>query len=399
MTGVRIVLIDDKPAFVEKMAQSVRSAALSAGVRTEFFKIAESDSEPAGRKMNATLTGLLKELSQLRQGESERKDLTENLETAHLVFVDYDLRGTALEEGLITGERVAQLIRQFMSAGPVVSVDRREMRFFDLIHRRPSGTNADFMLHWEDLAVRSLWGGQPRAYDPWYWPNLVETGTNYQKRVKFVSSNYTDPVARSLGVPEDVEAILPGEDPRLELDFREASFAKVAEASIPPKESKAVMDDCRHRVAASAVGVWLQSGVLPPQDILIDAPHLVRHCPGLLRGKPIASNLAKLTAKRAGAAVPLDPEKLKRHRFRHEFWLDRPAWWLSGILQDRGIRDIAEPWNKKPLGVEFAEDASRFHRPSDLAPYESEGFFATRYVRGSKTFSGIQYSPSSRLAT
>src|SRR2546422_985885 len=103
------------------MAQSIRTAALSSGVGTKFFKIAESDFEPAGPKMNATLTGLLKELSQIRQGQSLKKDVTGNLETAHLVFVDFDLRGTAVEEGLITGERVAQLMRQFVRAGPVIS--------------------------------------------------------------------------------------------------------------------------------------------------------------------------------------------------------------------------------------------------------------------------------------
>jgi len=398
MIEIKMALIDDKASFVESMAERIEGAAKTAAIHTDFFKIAQTDSHSAMGGMDASLFELIKEFPLLRKGERSRTAIARNLERVDMALIDFDLRGLPLEEGLITGERIAQLIRHFISTGPIVLVDRKQVRIFDLSHRHPPNPNADFTLRVEDLDARGLWGGTPRGYDPWYWPNLVDTARNYAKRVDFVGRHYEDQITKSLGVPEEVEALLPGEDTRLAQDLRELSFAKLTEGLMLPKEDEAVPNECKHRLAATAIGTWLQSVVLPPQDILIDAPHLVRHCPGLLRGSPIASTLGKLAMKQAGGRVPVDLDKIERHRFKHEFWLDRPVWWLSGILEDRRIKDIAEPWNKKSLALEFAEDSSRFHRPSELVPYESEGFFATRYVRGANFFHGVQYEPRVRLA-
>ncbi len=403
MTEIKVVLIDDLPSFVDDMAGYIQKAAGAADVKTDFIKIAEYASKPADRGKHELLNQFLQELSAVRNDGTTGTEVVKKLESADLIFVDYDLRRTTFEGGLINGELVAQLIREFVKAGPIVSVDRRQIPVFELSFRHPLDTYADFMLHVDDLKVKGLWGGGPRGYDPWYWPNLVETSRNFEKRVEFAANHFDEEVVPSLGFPQDVIPILPAEDSRLGIDFREATFADVAKSWLPPlevKTGKTVAPDCLHRIGASVVGRWLQSVVLPPQDFLIDAAHLVRHCPGLLHGEATASNLARLAQKRTDAPVPLDTGKLRRHRFphEHEFWLDRPVWWLSSILQDRGIEDIREPWNKKPLKLEFAEDASRFWNPSDMARYESEGFFATRYVRGVKAFPDVQYVPANRLA-
>lgn len=399
MNRVRIALIDDQTSMVEKMAGLIGGATRSAEVRPEFFRVALPDPQFPPRDSYADLTELLKELVELRQSGAGRGRTIRKIESTDLVLVDFDLRKLPSEEGLITGERIAQLLRLFTRTGPIVSVDRRLMRLFELSHRHPPSTNADFMVHVEDLGIQGLWGETPDGYDPWYWPNLVETARNYTDRVRFVEAHYEDRITTSLGVPDEVEAILPGEDARVALDLREASFSELAEALVPPREEIPLAGDSRHRVAASAVGVWLQSVILPPQDILIDAPHLVRHTPSLLRGEPKVSNLKGLVLKEATATLPLDLAKLERHRFEHRFWLDRPAWWTSRVLQDREIKDIAEPWSKEPLPLKFAEDASGFHAAADLAPYDSEGFFATRYVKGPKAFKDVHYEPKRRLAT
>ena len=397
MKELRMVLVDDHPQFIEKISSLIRRTARAVGVRADFYTIAGTDSAKGKPRVNASLNDFMRELSDIQRGKTSDRAITKKVEAADLSFVDFDLRGADVEGGLITGERVAQLLRLSVPTGPIVSLDRRLMRTFDLNHRRPTITNADLMLRWEDLGVRSLWGGKPSDYDPWYWPNLVELASNYSKRVDFVAAHYDRSIVSALEVPDEIRATLPGDDARLALDFRTATFDQVTKASLP-KNPSFVTEGCRHRISASVVGSWLQSTVLPPQDVLIDAPHLVRHCPSLLRGGQGAGNLAKLVTKRVDAKVPLDSNKLKSHRFKHGVWVDRPVWWLSGVLNDHEIKDIAEPWTKPTLRLEFAEDESRFVRRQSLSPYESEGFFGTRFVRGRSAHSSIEYVPPSRLA-
>ena len=139
--------------------------------------------------------------------------------------------------------------------------------------------------------------------------------------------------------------------------------------------------------------------VLPPQDILVDPPHLVTLFPSLLTvKKETVNSLNKLAILKADSTPPLSEEPLEASRFRLPFWLSRRVWWTDMVLSSSAIPEVLDPKRRRTLRHVFAEDTSRFHPQRDCTEFVSEGLFPTRWVRrplGDR----VPYEPSSRLAS
>jgi hypothetical protein len=397
-----IVVVDDNPSQASKIIDAAKRGLGDAADSVRFHVVTGPGPSHGANLENEVgkLTDLLKALPELANGQVHKTGPLAALDRAMLVLVDYDLRRLPGAEGWATGERIAQLTRHYTRAGPIISINRRPARTFDLLHRRPPRTNGDLDLNLDDLGCPGLWGRSSNGeYDPWYLPNLIETAKNYKWRVQFVRENYERSLSVSLKIPKPVRPFLPTDFSTVVIDAGR-TFSDFAKALLPRKEFDAIPEESRHRSVASLVGSWLQSIVLPPQDVLIDAPHLIRYCPIVLAGSHSIATAKKVAVKSSSARLPIRNERLEQHRFEQHRWLDRPAWWTSGILHEMGIPDINEPWTKEPLGFEFAEDTSTFRRGTTLHGYDSEGFFTTRFVERRREFRDrIEYEPMGRLAT
>lgn len=155
--------------------------------------------------------------------------------------------------------------------------------------------------------------------------------------------------------------------------------------------------DAKARVAAARIGNWLDHVVLPSQDILVDAPHLVSRYPGLLR------NSSEVTGWDATATLDSVSPSIKIGLAREclfsewKLWLSRPAWLWSMVRE----RALGSPWESIPresAEVVFCEDSARFAPSDEAFPFicEFQTPFARRYVK--RNGKGVNYTPLMRFA-
>jgi hypothetical protein len=163
------------------------------------------------------------------------------------------------------------------------------------------------------------------------------------------------------------------------------------------------------RVAAARLSKWLERLVLPGQNILIDAPHLVSRFPSLA----VVEHWDETTRLGPDASTGLNDERLSAHRFTANTWLSRPAWLWPTVSEDRSIDEVRDPFSPVKLTEFFTEDSSVFRDPSWCRPFAAdvEPFsrrFATRPANGRESESapyagqyglgGVQYQPQLRFA-
>ncbi len=150
------------------------------------------------------------------------------------------------------------------------------------------------------------------------------------------------------------------------------------------------------RVGAARISKWLERLVLPGQDILIDAPHLISRYPSLLGGAAedigAWNRAAHLTNY---SELGLTTEIIERFRVKKDHWLSRPVWFWDELRECEEIKEVKEPWTVERPDWAFCEDASRFCREGYrefIADMESP--FTRRFASG---FKGIDYQPAYRF--
>ena len=298
----------------------------------------------------------------------------------------------------MTGEDLAALARRYSRAGPIVSVNRFGEQSFDLRLRRGMDTWAEISVAHEDLRNPRLWiAAGPDSYRPWGWPSLQQLPELFERRVRHALKHLDTPVAEVFAISKTQVELMPrtvsealGGDPT-SLTFKDVALAQAFPSSNVPQPSRPQMA----RVAAAEVGKWLANSVLPGEEILIDAPHLVVQYPSLLQGARDRDSLNELAAVGADAAPRFDTSKIRSARFRPRFWLDRPAWWTESILENRTLTENLTPWNMRPLKYGFGEDTSKFHPLDKLRAFQAVGIFGERYVRVPDE--SVRYKPVNRL--
>ena len=234
-------------------------------------------------------------------------------------------------------------------------------------------------------------------YRPWGWSSLEHLPELFDRRVRHALRHLDSPVADSLGISKTQMDLMPrrvseslGDDP-FSITFEQVALQRAFQSRGVAKPSRPQVA----RVAAAEVGKWLSNQVLPGQEILIDAPHLVAHYPSLVNGRRTLPCLNELARMAEDADIPLEATSIEDALFRPSIWLDRPAWWTERVLENRQLAENRRPWEMKPLKYCFAEDTSRFHEPSECRPFQAVGTLGERYVRIPDT--SIQYKPSNRL--
>lgn len=291
-----------------------------------------------------------------------------------------------------SGEHVAYLARCYSSAGFIVLVNKEyQAQTFDLTMQRFTSSYADLNVTHRDLVASALWvgNGGDDVFRPWSWPRLLDAAALYRSRIAAVGDG-TAPVLEALGfsgvdrmamTSRQLDAL--GDEPDA-TTFDD--LVENVEVGLQPKDRQSD-ERQRRRIAAAAVGRWLESLVLPAQNVIIDTPHLAQRYPQVL-----ASRADDIDAWQELTAHSAHPDGMKAVAVACEGWLSRTAWPASAARE--AMANIEVP--AETADVVFCEDISRFVALDDAVEFESDvpGPYDQRFVRRLK---GVDYHPRVRL--
>jgi hypothetical protein len=236
------------------------------------------------------------------------------------------------------------------------------------------------------------------------WPLLPQALEKHENRIKEVLPALDKPILAFLGL-DRISQLLP----RSTVEFidskgrkpEETTFRQLVEESNQGLQArdKPLDDESIARIAAARVHKWLERLVLPGQDILVDAPHLVSRFPSLLRGNP---ETRKAWNSVVTLGIPhtrfMRTDVIERFRFQKENWVSRACWFWGDLSSCEEITEVKDPWKTtQKADVVFCEDVSKF-----LPRIETKEFvadlpspFVRRYVRKEDE---VDYQPLVRFA-
>ena len=352
--------------------------------------------------------------------EGSPKDGGEKIDNALIFIIDYDLlRSPKKEEkefftGSLTGEIVAYLVRCFSKCKLIVGLNQYGNNPFDLTLRGDLDSFADLNLGEYQLDNPGLWKGDwedsGQEFRPWCWPNLCDLLCDFGKRVEDIQENLDTPISEFLDFDRGLFQVLPREivqfiekyekKENIQTTFWE--FVVESGYGLSPKDTeklkKGINDHILARVGAARISKWLECLVLPEQDILVDAPHLISRYPSLITGDKTKietwNSIAQLVEH---DKLGLEIDLIEPYRFQKNHWVSRPVWFWDKLRECERIREIIEPWlTVKPDWV-FCEDASYFDYRENCKEFlaETASPFTRRFVIN---FDGVDYRPRVRFS-
>ena len=286
---------------------------------------------------------------------------------------------------------------------------------FDLTLIGHISSYADMNISGDQIGNPGLWGGQRQGFAPWSWPNLMLAAGLQRKREELLRGRSGDAALAVLGLDQ----------PNISNALSRNQLAWLSPSAAP---SKATINDIvttgriglrpndvpwqdggLERVAAARLAKWLERLVLPGQNVVVDAPHLVSRFPSLAA----TGDLNETTQFGPGASTRLISEQVSAHALTENAWLSRPAWLWPALSEDTSIKEVRNPFS--PIGTDqfFTEDSSVFRErdwcrtfAADVEPFSRR--FATRPARGEESelppYAGpfglgrVQYLPQVRFA-
>lgn len=346
-------------------------------------------------------------------------DGIEKIDDASIFIIDYDLLRSPVEEsstGSLTGESIAYLVRCFSRCKLIVGLNQYGNNPFDLTLRRDLDSFSDLNLGDEQLDNPNLWAGNwedfGHEYRPWSWPNLSDSIHNFDKRVEEVQDKLNKPICEVLGFDQEVFQLLPREIVQFigkyeqkepyQTTFRE--FITKSGNGLKPKDAENLDDninknkDVLARVGAARISKWLEQLVLPEQDILVDAPHLVSRYPSLIKGDKEKIETWNKTAQLIDSSkLGMNTGLIEPFRFQKSYWVSRPVWFWNELCECEEIQEVSEPWLTVRPNWVFCEDTSCFHKQEVCKEFLADiaSPFTRRFV---KNISGINYQPRVRFS-
>jgi hypothetical protein len=296
-----------------------------------------------------------KGLEELRRRRQEARRGSESahsgtfFDEASILLVDYDLfdlPGDASE----TGEEVAYLARCFSKCGMIVAINQfaRESFTFDLTLQGHPESFADLNLLDDQIFNAGLWCTPWGEFRPWYWPHLPKAVEDLEQRVSEVEANLDEKVLDFLKIPSEVREIFPLTALTFIASEGNATFRQFVEVSGKTlrHNDKVVSEESFSRVAAARLSKCLERLVLPGQNILVDAAHLLERYPSLF----LADSPERLIGwtqihelLEPGESL-MDVEKVKGCRFARSAWLSRAAWYWPQVSECEQVKEVVDPW-------------------------------------------------------
>lgn len=357
------------------------------------------------------IAGLESRQRRARDEQGSDEDLGENehpFDSADMLLVDYDLvRLGSISSGATpaeSGERVCYLARCYSLCGIIIGYNQFSYRqTFDLTLRGHLRSFADLNISMASAANSGLWGENYKGFRPWSWPLLRPACEKLNIRAEALVGRLDEPILATVGLDgpgiypqltrEQLEFLTSTSNPQA-ATFRE--FVKNSGNGLRPRDIGAGPIAVA-RIAAARIAKWLERSILPHQNILVDAPHLVARFPSLVRDEPTAAtlnNTCRLAVPRD--ELGLDNEMLHSAEFRAENWLTRPAWLWPSISGNELIAEVQDPWHIRDLEFVFCEDVSRFRPIREATEFVAEVApeFGRRYVQRVRD---VSYEPAVRL--
>jgi len=326
-----------------------------------------------------------------------------SVDDASIFVVDYDLFEAI---GFLKGDVVAYLARCLSSCGLIVGY-RYGDNAFDLTLREELRSFTDLYVGGEQLGNPGLWRVTEAGFRPWHWPILPDYLRDFEKKVEDVKESLAEdvPIWQVLGLTTpELFAMLPrsigeflGADPA-ETTFRQ--FVIESDNGLERRDVTSaddVSDEVVARVGAARISKWLERLVLPEQDILVDAPHLVSRYPSLMTGDAMDIETWNRTARLVSHEdLGLRTDLIEPFRLKKDHWLSRPVWFWDEVRECQDILEVREPWKTERPNWVLCEDASRFYEEGYrefVADVESP--YARRFVR---KFDHVEYRPKVRFS-
>lgn len=323
---------------------------------------------------------------------------------ASILIIDYDLVASRARS-FLTAEIVAYYARCFSDCSLIVGVNQYGENPFDLTLQGHPESFADLNVGWLQLGNPGLWGGNGPGFRPWHWPMLQDYQEAFELKVAAVEQAQRDnvPICEVLGFPAAAFGSLPrtisqfiGKGPESmtfqEFVLKSGNGLRRKDAAAPDVSSRAIA-----RVGAARISKWLERQVLPGQDILVDAPHLITRFPSLL-GEGISDIAAwNRTAQLADHdRLGLVEEQIESSRLNPSHWLSRPVWFWQQIRETESIPEVHEPWTAASPDWVFCEDMSQFWPREECREFVAkvDSPFSRRFVR---FFPDVQYAPANRF--
>jgi hypothetical protein len=350
---MRTVLIcDDDQGNVDRWKDRLT---MLASVRDGFQLVGKAD-------FKSEVDVLEQRRGRAREGKSSVVEQT-IFDDAEILIVDFDLIALGGEQYL-TGETVAYLARCYSECGVTLVLNQFGTNTFDLTLRGHPESFADLNIGSEQVANGGLWDGIVDGFHPWSWPVLPNLLASFRRRVAMLASGGLDePIVEVLGIPPHVVSLLPrkavefvgGDVPLEQVTFRTyVTGAALRRKDILPD------DEAIARVATSRIGKWCERLLLPEQDLIVDAPHLVLRYPSLL-GADWTDHASwdRLTDLRQdrqwrGSSNAISPFQVASD------WFYRPVWLGRGVGGLHDLPEVTDPWSIPDTGLVFCEDLSRF---------------------------------------
>ena len=399
----KILIYDDEmpqtEAFRKNLMRGLKKAKLD-----EVFAVEILDEDG----LQVSIEALRAKQEGIRDNSKPSCETTEFDDTS-IFIIDYDLLKSKAG-GFFTGENIAYSVRCFSTCKLIVGLNQFGRNSFDLTLKGHPESFADLNLGADQLdnpyLWRGTWGEVKRTFRPWYWPNLSDSLGAFDKRVKEVRDNLDEPVCGVLGFDTQVFRLLPravvqfigkGEGKETaETSFRQ--FVTESGNGFRTKDKDILDEDVLARVGAARISKWLEIFVLPEQDILVDAPHLVSRYPSLIEGDRKKIGTWNKTAQLVGHdELGLNSMSIEPYRFKKDYWISRPAWFWDKLREHGQIQELTEPrLTVKPDWV-FCEDASRFYNRSACREFlaDTSSPFTRRFAKG---FNNVDYRPRVRFS-
>ena len=356
--------------------------------------------------------------------ENIPKDEAEEIDNASIFMIDYDLLDSQENEskkdemklftGFLTGEIVAYLVRCFSRCKLIIGLNQYGSNPFDLTLRGDLGSFADLNLGEKQLdnpgLWKSNWEDSEQEFRPWSWPNLCDLLHDFEKKVEDVQDNLEKSIGKFLKFDKELFQVLPREivqfiEKQEKKEHYQTTFWEFLTESgnglrlkDTEKLKKGMNVHILARVGAARISKWLEQLVLPEQDILVDAPHLVARYPSLIEGDKEEigtwNSIAQLVKP---DKLGLKTELIEPYKFDKEHWVSRPVWFWDKLRECERIREIIEPWLTVKPGWVFCEDTSYFEYRENCEEFlaETASPFTRRFV---KKVDDVDYRPRVRFS-
>lgn len=391
-----IRVYDDVRGRGEKYASTLRKIQV---VRRSFEKVESIQHEDFMKE--------LEELNERQRGArlgQKWDDRTILLDQTSVFVIDYDLLN-ASKVTYLTGDNVAYLARCFSNCGLILglNIDLKKAgeNPFDLTLRGHPESYCDVNIGSKQLSNEGLWNHKAGGFRPWYWPPLLDYLKSFEDRFGEVVSHLDNSISDVTEIkdvmmysPRSVTEFIGGDPARITV----RKFVEKSGNGLRGRD-KSASDEMAGRIAAARLSTWLEQVVLPRQDLLVDAPHLVSRYPSLLRGDHSdISAWNRTTSFKTFDKIGLNHEIIEDYRFKKVPWLSRPAWFWIGLSRSSRIKEIKEPWETETTRYLFCEDSSSFHEQESCKKFnmESDSPYNRRFIRYF-TEEGVDYYPRARL--